>query len=275
MNKRILIISCLVLLVPIRFTTASEKPPGQQKQDLTITILYDNYVFTEGLRTDWGFSCILKGTEKTILFDTGTKGDLLLENFEKLKINPEDVEVVVISHNHRDHTGGLLAFLGKNSSVSVYLPPSCSDRFVQQVKATGAKVTTTSAPVEICQHVHLTGPMGERIIEQSMVVDTAKGSVVITGCAHPGIVEIVRKSKAIRPKDVYLVFGGFHLLRKSDAEVQQIIKEFRKLGVKKAGPSHCTGDRAIQMFKQAYGADFVRMGVGRTLKIEALPKSSL
>ena len=272
MEKRILIITCLVLLIPIHFTIANEKSSSQQKQDLSITILYDNYVFTEGLKTDWGFSCILKGTEKTILFDTGTKGDLLLENFEKLKVNPKDVEVVVISHNHRDHTGGLLAFLGKNSNVSVYLPPSCSDRFVQQVKATGAKVITTNAPVEICKHVHLTGPMGAQIIEQSMVVDTAKGSIVITGCAHPGIVEIVRKSKAILPKDIHLVFGGFHLLRKSDAEVQQIIGEFRKLDVKKAGPTHCTGDRAIQMFKQAYGSDFVRMGVGRTLKIEALSK---
>jgi 7,8-dihydropterin-6-yl-methyl-4-(beta-D-ribofuranosyl)aminobenzene 5'-phosphate synthase len=124
MNKRALIIICLVLLAPMRFTAATEKPSRKQKQDISITILYDNYVFTEGLRSDWGFSCILKGTEKTILFDTGTKGELLLENIEKLKINPKDVEVVVISHNHGDHTGGLLAFLGKNSNVSVYLPLS-------------------------------------------------------------------------------------------------------------------------------------------------------
>ena len=269
MDKRTLIVTCLALLAPMRFTAAAEETSSIQKQGIAITILYDNYVFTEGLRTDWGFSCILKGTEKTVLFDTGTKGDLLLENFEKLKINPKDVEVVVISHNHRDHTGGLLSFLGQNSEVLVYLPPSCSDRFVQQVKATGAKVVTTNAPVEICKGVHLTGPMGARIIEQSMIVETAKGTVVMTGCAHPGIVEIVRKSKAILPRNIHLVFGGFHLRQKSDNELQQIIGEFRKLGVKKAGPTHCTGDRAIRMFKQAYGPDFVQMGVGRTIKIKA------
>jgi 7,8-dihydropterin-6-yl-methyl-4-(beta-D-ribofuranosyl)aminobenzene 5'-phosphate synthase len=95
---------------------------------------------------------------------------------------------------------------------------------------------------------------------------------VITGCAHPGIVEIVRKSKAILPKDIHLVFGGFHLPRKSEAEIEQIISEFRMLGVKKAGPTHCTGKRAIQMFKKAYGPDFVQMGVGRILKLEALSK---
>jgi len=166
----------------------------------------------------------------------------------------------------------LLSFLAKNSDVLVYLPPSCSDRFVQQVKETGAKIKMVNAPIKICKGVHLTGPMGERIIEQSMILDTAEGAVVITGCAHPGIVEIVRKSKEILPKDVHLVFGGFHLSRKPDVEIEQIISEFKKLGVKKAGPTHCTGKRAIQMFKKAYGPDFVQIGVGCTLKIEALSK---
>jgi 7,8-dihydropterin-6-yl-methyl-4-(beta-D-ribofuranosyl)aminobenzene 5'-phosphate synthase len=256
----------------MRFAVATEKPSPEETKYFSVTILYDNYVFTEGLKPDWGFSCFLTGTEKTILFDTGTKGDLLLENIEKLKINPKDVEIVVISHNHGDHTGGLLSFLGKNSNVSVYLPPSCSGDFVQKVKATGAKVIAVDSPIEICKGVHLTGPMGTQIIEQSMIVDTAEGAVVVTGCSHPGIVEIVRKSKEILPKDIRLVFGGFHLLRKSDVEIQRIISEFRKLGVEKAGPTHCTGDRAIQMFKQAYGPDFVQMGVGRRLKIEAISK---
>jgi len=272
MNKRILIITCIVLLTPTHFTTATDKSSGKQKQDINITILYDNYVFTEGLKSDWGFSCLLTGTEKTILFDTGTKSELLLENIEKLNINPKDVEIIVISHNHGDHTGGLLAFLGMNSDVLVYLPPSCSASFIQKVKETGAKVVIPDAPVEICKGVHLTGPMGTQIIEQSMIVDTAEGAVVITGCSHPGIVNIIRKSKAILSKEIHLVFGGFHLLRKSDDELKQIISEFKKLGVKKAGPTHCTGDRAIQMFKQAYGLDFEQMGVGRKLKIEAVSK---
>ena len=272
MNKRILIIIYLVLLASICQAAATRKSSGKEKKYVSLTILYDNYVFTEGLKSDWGFSCLLTGTEKTILFDTGTKGKLFLENIDKLKINPEDVDVVAISHNHGDHTGGLLAFLGKNSNVSVYLPPSCSNSFIQEIKGTGAKVLIPDAPVEICKGVYLTGPMGTRIIEQSVIVDTAEGAVVITGCAHPGIVDIIRKSKAILPKNIHLVLGGFHLSRKSEAELNQIISEFRKLGIKKAGPTHCTGDRAIQMFKQAYGPDFVQMGVGRILKIEAISK---
>lgn len=271
MKKRILMITCLVFLTSNHLTLATEKSSRIKKKDVTMTILYDNYVFAKGLKTDWGFSCILKGTEKTILFDTGTKGDLLLENFEKLKVNPNDVDIVVISHNHRDHIGGLLTFLKKNNEVLIYLPPSCSAQYIRQVEATEAKVVTTKAPLEICKDVHLTGPMGAQVIEQSMILDTAEGTIVITGCAHPGIVEIVRKSKAILPKDVHLAFGGFHLPRKPEVELRQIINEFRKLGVEKVGATHCTGDRAIQMFKQEYGPNFVQIGVGRTLKIEALP----
>ena len=272
MNKQILIITCLVLLAPMRFTLATEKSSGKQKQEISITILYDNYVFTEGLKSDWGFSCLLTGMEKTILFDTGTKGELLLENIEKMKVDPKAVDIVVISHNHRDHTGGLLAFLGKNSDVSVYLPPSCSESFIRKVKGTGARVVTKDGPAEICKGVHLTGPMGAQIVEQSMIVDAAEGTVVVTGCAHPGIVQILRKSKQVVPKDIHLVFGGFHLSRKSEVEIQRIISEFKKLGVRKAGPTHCTGNRAIQAFKQAYGSDFGQLGVGRTLKSEASRK---
>ena len=269
MNKRIMMISCLVLLALMHHAAAIEKSSKKQRRDIGITILYDNYVFTEGLKSDWGFSCLLTGTEKTVLFDTGTKGELLLENIEKMKVDPKVVDIVVVSHNHRDHTGGLLAFLGKNSDVSVCLPPSCSEPFIRKVKETGARVVTKDGPAEICKGVHLTGPMGAQIVEQSMIVEAAAGTFVVTGCAHPGIVQILRKSKEVLPGDIHLVFGGFHLSRKSEAEIQRIINEFRELGVRKVGPTHCTGNRAIQAFKQAYGSDFIQMGVGRTLRIEA------
>lgn len=270
--KRIPIAACCVLLVSVILAATTQDSPGEQEKNATVTILYNNYAFTEEFQSDWGFSCLLEGMEKTILFDTGAKGDLLFENIEKLKINPKDIELVVISHHHTDHIGGLLSFLEKNSNVTVYLPPSITDSMVQQVKETGSKVVIPNAPLEICKGVHLTGPMGEEIIEQSMIVDTADGSMVITGCSHPGIVDIVRKSKAILPKDIRLVFGGFHLLRKSEDEIEQIISEFKKLDVKRAGPTHCTGDQMIQAFKDAYGDDFLQMGVGRVLEIGAPAK---
>ena len=272
MNKQFSAITLLILVAPLCFAMATEKSSEDLERDIGITILYDNFTFTKGPKADWGFSCLVTGTDQTILFDTGAKGELLLENMEKLNVDPQDIEVVVISHDHGDHTGGLLAFLGKNSDVTVYLPPSCKKAFIGKVRGTGARVIVKNDPAAICKGVHLTGAMGQQIVEQSMIVETAEGAVVITGCAHPGIAEIVRRSKDILRKDVHMVFGGFHLPQKSEAELREIISEFRKIGVSKAGPTHCTGDRAIQAFKQAYGSDFVQMGVGRALVITALPK---
>jgi 7,8-dihydropterin-6-yl-methyl-4-(beta-D-ribofuranosyl)aminobenzene 5'-phosphate synthase len=228
---------------------------------IEITVLYDNYTLTEGLRTDWGFACIIKGTEKNILFDTGANGAILLENMDKLHVSAQDANVLVISHDHADHTYGLASFLSRNSNVLAYLP---SPALVQAVQSQGAKAQVSTGPGQICKNVHLTEPMsGVGILEQSLVLDTSKGLVVLTGCAHPGIVPIITRAKQMLNQPVYLVMGGFHLLDFSDSQVQSVIQQFRQLGVQKVGASHCTGDRAIALFKQAYGDDFVPMGVGK------------
>lgn len=251
----------------ILFFSAMDKIPAVEENPITFTILYDNYVFNEGLKADWGFSCLIQGTERTILFDTGTKSNLFLDNVRKLKVNPQDVELVAISHNHGDHTGGLFAFLKENHNVSVYLPASFPDDFFKRVENAEAKCVAVDKPVEICKDVFSTGEMGTMIIEQSLVLNSDKGLIVVTGCAHPGIVDIVKKAKDILEGEVYLVFGGFHLLRHSETQVKEIINQFRDLGIQKVGATHCTGDRAIEMFKEAYGDDFIQMGVGRVIKI--------
>ena len=255
--KNILILAFSLLFT---FTTVC-KVSALEDTPITITVLYDNYIFSEGLQTDWGYSCIVEGTEKTILFDTGTNSDILFHNINKLNMNPKDVELVAISHIHGDHTGGLSVFLNENNKVTVYLPVSFPDEFDSGVEKVGAKVVSVDKPVEICKGVSLTGEMGDLIKEQSLIVETSKGLVVITGCAHPGIVGIVKKAKEVIDKEVYLVCGGFHLLSKSEDEVMEIINEFKDLGVMKVGPTHCTGDKAIELFKEAYKENFVQMGV--------------
>jgi 7,8-dihydropterin-6-yl-methyl-4-(beta-D-ribofuranosyl)aminobenzene 5'-phosphate synthase len=234
---------------------------------IEITILYDNYTLTEGCQADWGFSCLITGTEKNILFDAGTYGNILLGNIDKLGVSAQDANLVVISHNHGDHTGdwqtigGVFSFLGRNSDVTLYLPPSVPSGPIRNVEATGASTQIVNEPIQLCECVHLTGPMGSTI-EQSMVLDTPKGLVVITGCAHPGIIQIIQKAKQMLDKNVYFVLGGFHLLNDSDSQIMSKIQQFKSLGVRKCGASHCTGDRAIELFKQEYGADFVPIGVG-------------
>ena len=237
-----------------------------EKNTIIMTVLYDNYVYSEGTKNAWGFSCFIEGTEKNILFDTGGEGKVLMHNIDKLNINPESVETIVISHNHWDHTGGLFTFLEKKSGIPVYLPHSFPGEFIDKVKDAGASVILINEPAEICKDVFSTGEMEGRVNEQSLIVNTNKGIVVVTGCSHPGIVNIIKKVQEIMEEDIYLVFGGFHLKDHSEKAVKEIISQFRELGVKKCGATHCTGDKQIKLFKEAYGNDYIEMGTGRVLE---------
>jgi len=236
-------------------------------RDLTITTLYDNYSFNKDLMTGQGFSCLIRGTEKTILFDIGS--DTVLKNMEKLKISPESIDVLVVSHNHPDHIGGMFHFLKKNSNVTVYIPQSFPEFFKYRVKDAGVMYVDIQDPVKIFKDVYSTGEMGTWIKEDALVIRTAKGLVVIAGCAHPGIVSMVKKAKEIFPKeDVYLAMGGFHMLNMDGQGIKGVISKLRKENVNKVAPSHCTGDLAISLLKEEYGDDFIPGGVGKEIKTE-------
>jgi 7,8-dihydropterin-6-yl-methyl-4-(beta-D-ribofuranosyl)aminobenzene 5'-phosphate synthase len=237
------------------------------QDSIKITILYDNYSWTEGSEPDWGFSCLIEGAEKTILFDTGTRADILQRNMERLNVDIKKIQQIVISHNHGDHTGGLSWVLEKNPNTSVYFPVSFPESFSQEIEKVNARAIRVDKSMEICKNVFSTGEMGDSIREHSLILDTPKGLVIVTGCSHQGVVEILRLAKRVYKKDIYLIFGGFHLMNHSDSQVKDIISEFRKLGVSKCGPTHCTGDRAIQLFKEDYKENYMRMGVGKIVKI--------
>ncbi|MCJ7485923.1 MAG: MBL fold metallo-hydrolase, partial [Candidatus Aminicenantes bacterium] len=98
--------------------------------------------------------------------------------------------------------------------------------------------------------------------------DTSRGLVVVTGCAHPGIVGIVEKVREITGRPIEAVLGGFHLVQTGDAEIGRIIGRFKELGVARVGASHCTGDRAIALFREAYNDRFIELGAGRVLSFE-------
>jgi len=245
-------------------TAADSNPVGQS---LRFTVLYDNYLHKEGTKADWGFSCLIEGTEKTILFDTGTQPQILMHNVNTLGVDLKKVEQIVISHDHGDHTGGLPSVLERNPNVTVFFPVSFPVEFGRRVEGLKAKAQSVDKPVEICRNVYLTGEMGDEIKEQSLIIDTAKGLIIVTGCSHQGIVNILKRAKEILDKPIYLVFGGFHLGRKTDAEMQEIIAAFQSMKVEKCGATHCTGDAQITMFKKAFGENYVPMGTGRVIEV--------
>jgi 7,8-dihydropterin-6-yl-methyl-4-(beta-D-ribofuranosyl)aminobenzene 5'-phosphate synthase len=235
-----------------------------------ITVTYDNNPYKEGLETGWGFSCVIKGLEKTILFDTGGDGQRLLANMKKLDVYPEEIDIVVLSHIHGDHVGGLHSVLRKNPKAIVYLPLSFPDSFKDEIKSYGAKVVEIQRSIKIFDNVYTTGELGTGIKEQSLIILTDKGLIIITGCAHPGIVEIINKAKDLMKNNILLLMGGFHLGGKGGGELGKIVSSLKKLGVRYIGPCHCTGDGARALFKKEYKDNFIHVGVGKIINMEDL-----
>lgn len=200
---------------------------------MKITIVYDNQA-NPGLESGWGFSCLIEGKEK-ILFDTGDNGEKLIYNFEKLGIDPKGIYKVLLSHNHWDHVDGLGAFQKSNYKAEVVHP------------------TDFSQPTEISPGIYSTGALGTVIKEQSLVAKTEKGNIIITGCAHPGLENIIERARELGK--IYGVLGGFH--------------DFSKLeklqNIELIAPCHCTQHK--QEIKERFPAQFKEIKAGDIIEI--------
>lgn len=250
----------------------AEKPITGTTKNLSITIISDNNLYKKGLETAWGFSALIKGLGKTILFDTGIDGPVLLRNMKKLNIDPDEIDIVFLSHAHDDHYGGLNSFLKINPNIDVYVLKTFPVDLKKKIKNFGAKLIELKDFYKISGSIYSTGQMGRIKKEQSLIIKTKKGLIVITGCAHPGIVNIVKKAKEVENNNILFVIGGFHLLDKNESEIKNIISSFRDLGVHFIAPSHCTGDLARQLFEMEYGKNFISAGVGITITTDDLIK---
>ena len=235
---------------------------------LSITVVYDNNPYKEGLTTSWGFACVIRGVEKTILFDTGGSSAVLLGNMQQLGIDPKEIDIVVLSHIHGDHVGGLDGLLKENSEMAVYFPATFPAGFKKSLKQAGIRASEVSDPAIICKDVYSTGVLGSWMKEQALIISTDRGLIVITGCAHPGIVKILKTAREMISAPILLVIGGFHLGAIPKQQLEKIIVDFRELGVQNVGPCHCTGDPARRMFEEEYGKDFLEVGVGRLIEFE-------
>ena len=234
-----------------------------EKPEITLISVYDNYQVNKEFKTAWGFATVIKTPKETILFDTGGNSDILLSNIEKSGIDPSSIRKIVISHIHGDHIGGLKGFLERNKNVTVFIPASFPQSIKNMIIQKGAKFVEISAPRKISDSIYTTGELYGPPEEQSLIIDSKKGLIIITGCAHPGIVDIVKRAKELMKEDnVYLVLGGFHHPPIS------CVREFRKLQVEKVAPSHCTGDLVREAFREEYKENFIEYGVGKIIEIE-------
>ncbi|MBU4312229.1 MAG: MBL fold metallo-hydrolase [Candidatus Omnitrophica bacterium] len=236
---------------------------------MKIKVLFDKDALNSELKTGWGVSFLI---DDKVLFDTGEKGEWLLGNMKKLGVDLDKIEAVVISHDHWDHKDGVWDLLKQRPGLKVYGCPRFGKKFKQKVKSSGGKLIEVDKFTKITDDIYTTGEILGRYIlrplpEQVLAVKTQKGIVVLTGCAHPGIIKIIEKIKENLPERIYLVLGGFHLMEKDEPAVKEIISRFRQLGIQRAGPTHCTGERAIELFRDEYTSNFMPIKVGRVIEV--------
>jgi 7,8-dihydropterin-6-yl-methyl-4-(beta-D-ribofuranosyl)aminobenzene 5'-phosphate synthase len=242
--------------------------PKGGDQTVSVSVVYDNNEYDPRLRSAWGFACLVSHAGSTVLFDTGGDGALLLENLALLGQDPHRIDAVVLSHVHSDHTGGLAALLDTGARPVVYVPAAFPESFKTGVRRVTRLVEVTG-PAEVLPGVHSSGQVGTAIVEQALVVESGLGLVVLTGCAHPGVVEMVRRCKESFRTQVAWLVGGFHLGGASESRIEEIAQELRRLGVLRVAPCHCTGAQARRIFERAWGSAYSPAGVGWTVRLPA------
>lgn len=213
------------------------------KNSVKITILYDNNCLA-GFKASWGFSCLIETNENTIIFDTGWDGNVLLHNLELARINLEEIDMVVLSHSHWDHIGGLTHILPLMTNPKIALLKSFSKNLKREI-GDRSEILEIGNYHQIIDGVWTTGELGDKIKEQALVVEIGKGNILLTGCAHPDLKTIIQMARTIGDGDLKAIIGGFH-----DS------KELKMLaGIDMVVPCHCTQrmDEIRRMYPDSYG----------------------
>lgn len=214
-------------------------------------MLYDNEA-CPGFTGSWGFSALIETGTENLLFDTGWDGTLLLEHMKKTGIDPACVSKLVLSHQHWDHIGGLPEILSANPGITVYVPVSFSENLKREIKKRAALIEVKGA-VEISEGIWSTGELGNKIKEQSLVLNTGKGSYVLTGCAHPGIDAIM--DAALCHGKIKGIIGGLH-----DSDRFERLEEMELIAA-----GHCTAHR--EKIKELFPAEYMETRAGLILEL--------
>jgi 7,8-dihydropterin-6-yl-methyl-4-(beta-D-ribofuranosyl)aminobenzene 5'-phosphate synthase len=181
------------------------------------------------------------------LFYTGDNGKALLNNLEKLGFKAKEIDKIVISHEHHDHTGGLFDLIEINPKVNVYVLSSFSEKIKDRIRQK-AKLTEITDSKKIIEKIYTTGLIKNNPDEQSLILKTTKGIVVVVGCSHPGVKKILEIAK--KYGKIHALIGGLHGF--SDYEVLEDIKMI--------GACHCT--QHIKEIKEKFPKQFQEIKAG-------------
>lgn len=258
---------------------------------MIIKALVENTSISEDFGTEHGLSLYIESKGKNFLIDVGASG-LFLENATKLQVNIADVDFLIISHGHYDHGGGLRAFLKENSKAKVFLHPLAFGGYFSQrengdMKYIGLekelkesdRIVFTSQECLIDEGIHVFSNVRQReplpvtnsnlfmeqngllvhdifSHEQNVVIEEDGKTLLITGCAHKGIINIMEQFYSINGHMPDFVIGGFHLSgRAGNVSLESIerIAEYLLNTGAKFFTCHCTGIEPYKQLKEIMG----------------------
>ncbi len=235
---------------------------GETSKGIKLVVLVDNNEYARGVETAWGLSIYVEAYGSRILFDTGPSPDVLRRNAERLGIDLNSINFIVISHEHGDHTGGLSLFAGKG--LAVYIPRGSLIK--NEIEEMGLKPVEVSRTIEVAKNIYVTKPLYGPPWEEAMAIATRKGLIIVVGCSHPGVAKIVKqacKDIGMRP---YIVIGGFHMAYAPMDEVVKTVEELLAMGVSKIYPLHCSGDGVRSYLAKSHPENYGDGGAGLEIK---------
>jgi 7,8-dihydropterin-6-yl-methyl-4-(beta-D-ribofuranosyl)aminobenzene 5'-phosphate synthase len=287
---------------PVRPTAPVDPAKAQ------ITVLYDAFGASPGMQQDWGYSALIEYGGKRILFDTGNNGDILAQNAKAKSVDLSQLDFVIMSHRHGDHIGGLATLRKMNPNVMIYAPkegfgvfgadlPSTFYRKDESLAADrryyggkppdvmrfgtawpGANFLLVDKNTEIIPGMHIITLVSDKagtveLRELSLAINTGDGMVIVVGCSHPGVDEIVAAASQINSR-IHMLLGGFHLVVAKDDEIDRIVTLLRDTyKVEYVAPGHCTGEATFAALKKAFADHDLYAGLGTVLILGATPRS--
>jgi 7,8-dihydropterin-6-yl-methyl-4-(beta-D-ribofuranosyl)aminobenzene 5'-phosphate synthase len=245
----------------------------QKDNTMKIHVLYDNTAI-DGFKSGWGFSCLVNDS---VLFDAGADPEVLKSNFENFGLSKKDIKIIFISHYHSDHVEGLKYFSDLTRNKIKLYCTNDSKEIIENL-ITNIEFRILQKHDCITDNLYSSGIIignynGRVIQEQSLIIYKNKKLGIITGCSHPGILNIVKNIIHSFPgMEISFLIGGFHFVGFGRTKVTEICNELKRLGVKKAGPSHCSGKIGKEVFRVIYNQDFIEVDAGRIIDIDKLFK---